>query len=207
MIADLVLTTDLVRELARLAVKTLSSRHSVEVPYLLDAKVSEQYERAISIAAKAFLESLETSAEPSPAALEMVRSYLGSEAVTSELSKLLDPGLEVFDHGALEQAFDETMSVLDPNPFATGTASRAWSEFLKAFSFASRSSPDLREFLRASYEAGSFRALANIQEISRRVDSDLDLLTGQERRLRDVVNAYLDDLVSYKKWAAAAAAS
>lgn len=207
MTPELVLSTDLIQELARRAVKRLSSRHSVDVPYLLEARVSEQYERAVAMGTKAFLENLATRFKPDSAALAKVKTYLESEEVTGELAKLLDPGMEVFDSGALEQAFDEAMATLTPNPFEEGAASRAWSEFLKAFSFASRSSPDLREFLRASYEAGSFRALWNIHEISRRVDSDLDLLTGQERRLRDVVNAYLSDLLTYKKWAAETAVS
>lgn len=190
----------LAKTLAELTFKHLSERHSVDVPYLMDEKVSRQYTQAIRVACTAFLKKLESPHPMTKQMEEAVRDYLQSETVTEEISKLLDPGLEIFDLGALTDAFGEK-SLGPVAEIDECTVAEAWEEFLKAFSYASRSSPDLREFLRASYEAGSFRAISNIADALDQLDGEIDLMIRQESKLKSMITDYLHDLSSYGEWA------
>lgn len=189
--------TEIAKAVVDLTLKHLSKRHSVEIPHVLDDRVCEQYTKAIRVAFTAFERRLSEDVSLDDRAYARLKSYLESEPVTEEVSKLLDPGFEFLDRGCLVA---ELQDALGPE-LADSTADAAWGEFLKAFSFASRSLPELREFLRASYEAGSFSAISNISDALSRLGNEIDLVRGQESTLRTKISDYLQDLTRYGEWA------
>src|SRR5260370_40448603 len=117
------------------------------------------------------------------------------------MSNLLDPGLEVFDQFKLVTILASALPTDIPEDGRADIARIAWSAFLKAFSFASRSLPDLREFLRASYEAGSFRRISDIAGAVESFETNITGLAEQEWSLQETLAAYSDELKDYRKWA------
>ncbi len=208
------LTISLVDSVVKSALGLLKRRHGVEgIPYLLSDDVHNQYTKAVEVATKALLGSLERELAHQPqyripfhSDLEMFKSIEGvvtSPGVVEEISNLLDPGLEVFDRYKLVTVLASALPTDFPGPVREDFARNAWAEFLKAFSFASRSMPELREFLRASYEAGSFRRISDIAGAVESFDSNITNLAEQEESLRNALSAYTQDLMEYRKWAQA----
>jgi hypothetical protein len=200
------LALSIVNKLVKGAFGSLSRRHSVDLPYLLDNAVELQFKEAVRVATVAFLKRLSKIRELDEPNISVLSSYLTSKSVSDEVSKLLDPGLEVFDSGSLlamihryTQRTDEPE--MDLTHLDEKALEEAWGEFLKAFSFASRSAPELREFLRASYEAGSFRALSDIGSVLERMDHDLTLLSEQESLFQESIALHSSDLAKHRNWA------
>jgi hypothetical protein len=136
----------------------------------------------------------------------MIFEYLKSSVVTEEIWHLLDPGSEIFDRGLLTQNARETLFEIFSEETET-VIFDAWEEFLKAFSFASRSAPELREFLRASYEAGSFKALSNIEDVLEKMDNAVSELKNEELIVSHSIKDYTEELKVYRQWAVSFQAS
>ncbi len=189
-------------QLANDALSSLSRRHGVQgIPYVLSANVQQQFGRAIDIAAKALAGCVERSLTNRTGLSSLVSEALSAPEVTSEISNLLDPGLEVFDQlgltGILARFLPDTIS----HEAREEIAFHAWEEFLRAFSFASRSLPELREFLRASYEAGTFRRVSDIAGAVKDLESGLSEFSRQESSLQSSMAAYFGELQGYRNWA------
>ncbi len=186
----------------RSALRALGLRHSVEEDQV-ESEVALEFRKAIRMGSLAFVKHLQESTDLSEQSVNLIAEYLKSPVVTDELSKLLDPGLEIFDEGKLAADFESMQAECPIVEVAASDILDAWQEFSKAFSFSSRSTPALREFLRASYEAGSFRAISNISDALRRIDDEIDLLSEQEAKLSTSIFDYLGELTVYKGWAEA----
>ena len=181
----------------------LGKKYSVEVrdvKHLLSEKVEEEFQNCLNLGIKAFLKSVSENRYLKAGQEIMILKYLKSSVVTEEIWHLLDPGSEIFDRGLLTQNACEMLSEV------FGEETRrvifdAWEEFLKAFSFASRSAPELREFLRASYEAGSFKALSNIEDVLEKMDSAVSNLKQEELTVSHAIKHYAEELKAYRNWA------
>ena len=131
-----------------------------------------------------------------------IKDVVTSPDAVEEISNLLDPGLEVFDRYNLVTNLASALPADIPEPVRDDFARNAWAEFLRAFSFASRSMPELREFLRASYEAGSFRRISDIAGAIESFDTTIKNLAEQEESLQNVLSAYSQDLNGVPKMGA-----
>lgn len=190
--------------------KTLGKRHSVDVKYIIDSNVMSEFEKCLSVATTAFVEKLvkvylENDSEGSERSNARdlgtgLIKHLKSQKVMTEISKLLDPGVEIFDKGILVRYFygkwNKNFRELDYKD-----VDKSWDEFLKAFSFASRSTPHLREFLRASYEAGSFRAISNIDHNLDTLISNAVLIRNIDKQIKRNILEYNNELIQFKEWA------
>lgn len=187
-----------VAQLSKAILQILSKRHSVDIPYLMSDVVSGQFNQALQVAIKAFVTTL--SNHNILENLDEKASQTFFSPVAEELTNLLDPGLEIFDTGKLIDIqldyFEKRDQEVDPKFLED-----AWFEFQKAFSFASRSLPELREFLRASYEAGSFRVLSDIGGALKKLDYNINSFSRQEGHLNKNISDYMEELSRYKKWA------
>ena len=182
------------------SLRKLGKKYSIDVKYVLSEKVEADFQKCLDLAIKAFLEFVYKYEDLQEAQQEMIVEYLKSSVVTEEIWHLLDPGSEIFDRGLLTQNACGTLSGI------LGEATErvifdAWEEFLKAFSFASRSAPELREFLRASYEAGSFKALSNIEDVLEKMDSAVSNLKQEELTVSHAIKHYAEELKAYQNWA------
>lgn len=186
------------------AVQSLLSRHGVEgVPSLLSEEVRTEFERATKAgltALTAELSAREQGAVLFRASYERFEQFVKSPEVATELSKLLDPGFEVIDTVALTHSLAELLTEPDSEK-RIRLASDAWKAFFRGFSFASRSSPDLREFIRASYEAGTFRAISNISDAIESLDRNVTDILRHERDLQASMRDYARELAVYRDWA------
>lgn len=191
------------------ALKKLGKKYSVDtedIKYVVNTKIQEEFNVCLNIAIKAFLEFISEGITSENKSLDksqqkIVSDYLKSPEATEEVWHLLDPGSEFFDKGYLTKLAHVKMS----NIFGESTSklfSAAWEEFLKAFSFASRSTPELREFLRASYEAGSFKALSNIEDVLERMNRAVSEFKDEEIAMSQFVKQYANELKTYQNWAA-----
>lgn len=187
--------------IAEKAFKFLRKRHAVDHKHLLDHSIEEQFKMCINLATNAFIERVKKYKHFKKEDLNFFINYLKSKIVNEEISKLLDPGLEIFDIALLTSYFERFASDKGFINYNNDNTKKAWEEFLKAFSFASRSAPDLREFLRASYEAGSFRALSNINDVIEDLENILDAFNEEENRLKYLISVYSNDLQQYRDWA------
>ena len=172
--------------------------------HLLSSEVKGEFQRCLRLATITFLESIGKEVRENENVCNFEEraliQYLESPEVTEEISHLLDPGVEVFDRGRVTQAAREFLPK-DVNEEVLQVIFDAWDNFLKAFSFASRSAHQLREFLRASYEAGSFRALANIEDVLDKMSNAVSEIDREELAMRKAVKTYFDELQVYKDWA------
>jgi hypothetical protein len=194
------ITLILVSELSKSIRKALSRKHSVNIDYVLSGEIELEFSRCLNMATDAFLGSFQAKYELNNSQKNVVVEYLKSAIVSQEISHLLDPGIEYFDRGKLVQAGHSALQ----EHFAELTSEiilDSWDEFLKAFSFASRSTPHLREFLRASYEAGSFRSLSNIEDVLEKMEATIGEITQEEMLAKQSIREYLDELKGYKNWA------
>lgn len=130
--------------------------------------------------------------------------------MVEELWHLLDPGAEFLERGALLGAARAQLDWHE-NEITSSEFDRlildAWEKFLEAFSFASRSRPRLRGFLRASYEAGSFRTLSNFENTLTDMGTVLKDLEREELAMRQAIAGYTKVLEEYRSWAVAFRAS
>ena len=117
-----------------------------------------------------------------------------------EIWHLLEPGLEFFDRGKLAKLGQEILSE-EYDDLQPDLIFDAWGEFLKAFSFASRSTPEFREFLRASYEAGTFQTLSNIEGVLEKMEVAITDIHREELTLRQSIEGYKRELETYQNWA------
>jgi len=182
------------------SLRKLGRKYSVDVKYVLSEKVEAEFQKCLDIAIKAFLEFVYKNADLQEVQQKVIFEYLKSSVVTEEIWHLLDPGSEIFDRGLLTQNACKTLSEI----FGEETQRiifEAWEEFLKAFSFASRSASELREFLRASYEAGSFKALSNIEDVLEKMDSAVSNLKQEELTVSHAIKHYAEELKAYQNWA------
>ncbi len=190
--------------------RALMARHGVAgSPSLLSDSVREQFQQALRVGSGALLESLEASSSSRGSVLfglsrAEAEDFLASPEVASELSKLLDPGLEVLDTVLLANLLAAVLRDADSEVRVT-RASDAWRAFLRAFSFSSRSSPALREFLRASYEAGTFRAISGISGALDSLGHNIAGMLRHEAALHASIRAYSRELSEYRAWAMQAA--
>jgi hypothetical protein len=192
---------DIVGLIAEKAFKLLAKRHAVDHKHLLDHSIEEQFKKCINLATNAFIDRVKRYKHFKKEDLDFFINYLKSKKVNEEISKLLDPGLEIFDIYLMTSYFEELSSGKSFTNYESRIISKAWDEFLKAFSFASRSAPDLREFLRASYEAGSFRALSDIRDVIEELENTLDAVNEEENRLKYLISGFSSDLHHYRDWA------
>ena len=198
MFPDMTMTIPLAEQTVKAALRALGKRHSVQAQDLLDERVREQFTHAVKIASQAFLHHLEAAHVISGDQAANLPQYLCSRVVTDEVSKLLDPGEEVFD---VERLADQFQRRLSDMPVDASTVAEAWGAFLKAFSFALRSAPQLREFLRASCEASSFSAMSDLREVLGRIESAVDRVGRQVTALRVSAEEYSAELSEYREWA------
>lgn len=182
------------------SLRKLGRKYSVDIKYVLSEKVEADFQKCLDIAIKAFLEFVSKNADLKKIQEKMIFEYLKSSVVTEEIWHLLDPGSEIFDRGLLTQNARETLFEIFSEETET-VIFDAWEEFLKAFSFASRSAPELREFLRASYEAGSFKALSNIEDVLEKMDNAVSDLKNEELIVSHAIKDYTEDLKAYRQWA------
>ena len=188
------------------SLRKLGRKYSVDIKYVLSEKVEADFQKCLDIAIKAFLEFVSKNTDLNKAQQKMIVEYLKSSIVTEEIWHLLDPGSEIFDRGLLTQNAGETLFEIFGDETET-IVFDAWEEFLKAFSFASRSAPELREFLRASYEAGSFKALSNIEDVLEKMDNAVSNLKNEELIVSHAIKDYTEDLKAYRQWAVSFQAS
>jgi len=203
----LILATATLEVAASTAINRLFSTYSISASgteYVISSAVTAEFKKCLNIAARAFLESIrkEVREKESLCGLEerALTRYLESPEVAEEISHLLDPGVEIFDRGRVTQAARAFLPE-EVDEEVLQVIFNAWDNFLKAFSFASRSAPHLREFLRASYEAGSFRALANIEDVLDKMSNAIHEIDREELAMRKAVKSYFDELQVYKNWA------
>ena len=188
------------------SLRKLGRKYSVDIKYVLSEKVEADFQKCLDIAIKAFLEFVSKNTDLNKAQQKMIVEYLKSSIVTEEIWHLLDPGSEIFDRGLLTQNACETLFEIFGDETET-IIFNAWEEFLKAFSFASRSAPELREFLRASYEAGSFKALSNIEDVLEKMDNAVSNLKNEELIVSHSIKDYTEELKAYRQWAVSFQAS
>ena len=188
------------------SLRKLGRKYSVDIKYVLSEKVEADFQKCLDIAIKAFLEFVSKNTDLNKAQQKMIVEYLKSSVVTEEIWHLLDPGSEIFDRGLLTQNAGETLFEIFGDETET-IVFDAWEEFLKAFSFASRSAPELREFLRASYEAGSFKALSNIEDVLEKMDNAVSNLKNEELIVSHSIKDYTEELKAYRQWAVSFQAS
>ncbi len=197
------LVTSVANDIVRESFKGLGKKYSVEskdVKYVLNSKIEEEFKRCIDVAIRAFIGSLAKDKELDQLKQQILLAYLKSPSVSEEVWHLLDPGSEYFDRGKLTQdgldQLAEHFDDLEPELIFD-----AWEEFLKAFSFASRSTSEFREFLRASYEAGSFKALSNIEDVLEKMDVAIREIHNEESVARQSIKDYMSELKVYRDWA------
>jgi hypothetical protein len=188
------------------SLRKLGRKYSVDIKYVLSEKVEADFQKCLDIAIKAFLEFVSKNTDLNKAQQKMIVEYLKSSIVTEEIWHLLDPGSEIFDRGLLTQNACETLFEIFGDETET-IIFNAWEEFLKAFSFASRSAHELREFLRASYEAGSFKALSNIEDVLEKMDNAISNLKNEELIVSHSIKDYTEELKAYRQWAVSFQAS
>jgi len=188
------------------SLRKLGRKYSVDIKYVLSEKVEADFQKCLDIAIKAFLEFVPKNTDLNKAQQKMIVEYLKSSIVTEEIWHLLDPGSEIFDRGLLTQNACETLFEIFGDETET-IIFNAWEEFLKAFSFASRSAHELREFLRASYEAGSFKALSNIEDVLEKMDNAISNLKNEELIVSHSIKDYTEELKAYRQWAVSFQAS
>lgn len=188
------------------SLRKLGRKYSVDIKYVLSEKVEADFQKCLDIAIKAFLEFVSKNTDLNKAQQKMIVEYLKSSIVTEEIWHLLDPGSEIFDRGLLTQNAHETLLEVFGKETET-IIFDAWEEFLKAFSFASRSAPELREFLRASYEVGSFKALSNIEDVLEKMDNAVSNLKNEELIVSHSIKDYTEELKAYRQWAVSFQAS
>lgn len=188
------------------SLRKLGRKYSVDIKYVLSEKVEADFQKCLDIAIKAFLEFVSKNTDLNKAQQKMIVEYLKSSIVTEEIWHLLDPGSEIFDRGLLTQNACETLFEIFGDETET-IIFNAWEEFLKAFSFASRSAPELREFLRASYEVGSFKALSNIEDVLEKMDNAVSNLKNEELIVSHSIKDYTEELKAYRQWAVSFQAS
>lgn len=188
--------------IAAQAFDDLEEKYSVHGGYfVLDEKIKNQFKRCLKIATNTFLEHVKNRCEVGTATEYKIAQYMKSPAISEQISHLLDPGAEVFDRGEATQALDELFSEEYSISKLKEVVFDAWEEFLKAYSFASRSTPELREFLRASYEAGSFRSLSNIEESLNQLGEIVSGLSKEEVATEKAIEKYVEELKAYRDWA------
>ncbi|MEL7359834.1 MAG: hypothetical protein AAFN40_25285 [Cyanobacteria bacterium J06560_6] len=191
------------QELANRAFKGIGKKYSVDiqdVEYIINSQIQDDFKRCLDIALKAFISFINKDIADSKAQTQNVQDYLLSTSVSEEVWHLLDPGAEYFDRGKLTQIGHEVLSKSFDGLSETQIFD-AWEEFLKAFSFASRSTPEFREFLRASYEAGSFKALSNIDDALEKMGAAINEIKSEESAARQSISDYVEELRGYRNWA------
>jgi len=181
------------------AVKALYAKYSTDEK--IAPKVEKQFKQAVEAGSKAFARHLEAHIALAPAQAEAISAFFETHEVAFEFSKLLDPGQEYFDEGELSSMLHRFLEDRSCDSIPQGDLMEAWKAFARAFSFASRSANELREFLRASYEAGSFRAISNISEVMDRLWQEMETLSEQEQVLSTSLNEYTGELRQYADWA------
>jgi hypothetical protein len=205
--SDFIVIASLVAPLAKQIVNkvliNLGAKYSIgiqDVKYVLNNQVEEDFQKCLNVAIKAFISKLLNDRTLTTSNSTVVMDYLESSSVIEEIWHLLEPGTEFFDRGSLTQigyeVLHEHFESITPESIFD-----AWEEFLKAFSFASRSTPQFREFLRASYEAGSFKALSNIEDVLERMSTFVSSIHHEELTRRISAKDYADELKIYRLWA------
>jgi len=182
------------------AILALSERHFVGKNYRLPRHIEMQFVRSLEGATTTFINKLADASELSDKRKSLLNDYLSSSEVTSEFSKLLEPGTEYFDIYKLTNYYSN-FEKNDASEFSEKEILEAWSEFRRAFSFASRARSEFRGFLRASYEEGSFLAISNIRDAVESLEKDIETVNGQKESLSGSIRDYEGELESYVQWA------
>jgi hypothetical protein len=197
------LVAPLAKQIVNKVLINLGAKYSIgvqDVKYVLNAQVEEDFQKCLNVAIKAFISKISNDKKLTTVNSTLIVDYLESSSVIEEIWHLLEPGTEFFDRGNLAnlgyEVLHEHFENLTPESIFD-----AWEEFLKAFSFASRSTPQFREFLRASYEAGSFKALSNIEDVLERMSTSISSIHHEELTRRISVKDYADELKTYRQWA------
>ncbi|MEM6941199.1 MAG: hypothetical protein AAF943_17240 [Pseudomonadota bacterium] len=181
-------------------VSLVNDRYQISGGHELPVSIRSGFSRCLGMASTTFSSSLFKNEEDTEA-VEVLEQYFQSELVTKELSKLLEPGVEEFNIILLSEHFFSSVEPEISDQFSRSQVEAAWRDFQKAFSFSSRSMPELREFIRASYEEGSFNALTDIKDIVDRMESDAKNFIAQEEELTGSIDDYEAELSDYKSWA------
>ncbi len=188
---------ELVSDLSKISPRNLGNNYSVDIDHLLSKQIEAEFNRCLKCGISALLGYL--IQEEINISLEKITTYLRSSVVREEIWHLLDPGSEIFDKGLLTHYADEMFYIYGES--AKKLIFDAWEEFLKAFSFASRSAPELREFLRASYEVGSFKAYSNIKDVLENINGAISSFKNEELTISRAIKSYAEELQAYKTWA------
>jgi hypothetical protein len=197
------LVTPLAQQIVNKVLHNFGAKYSIDiqdVKYVLNAEVEAEFQKCLRVAIKAFIGKLSSDKDLTKQNSKVVTDYLESSSVIEEIWHLLEPGTEFFDRGSLTQIGYEVLHEHFEN-LTPQLIFDAWEEFLKAFSFASRSTPEFREFLRASYEAGSFKALSNIEDVLERMSTFVSSIHHEELTRRISIKDYADELKTYRLWA------
>jgi hypothetical protein len=177
--------------------RALRARNYLDENFSLPSEVQAQFQTALEQGLKAFLKSILNSNKLQAPDAQILKKYFEEDKIANEFSKLLDPGNELFDEFGLT---DDLIKALGAR-ITRDEFSEAWRHFHRAFSFSSRSRPELREFIRASYEAGSFKAISNFRDTMSRIESELEALLKQEGKLDSSIDEYTEELREYRSWA------
>ncbi|MBF0369196.1 MAG: hypothetical protein HQL52_07035 [Magnetococcales bacterium] len=200
MLADQVITSSLTREILRGVLEALGKRHAVGVPEL-SYELMKQLGGALAGGALAFVGGLAETPKNPQKLKKFLSAYLSAPESVAEISKLLDPGLEIIDKPTLTAFFFQILPEDIDSSFDPETVTAAWDRFLSAFSFRSRQAPELQAFLRASFEAASFREMSDISGLLDQLEQELNQVQTEEDRLTDAIDRYSGDLDGYRRWA------
>lgn len=197
------LVNPLALKIVRAAIKGLGIKYSVDVDYVINESIKLEFQKCVDVAIKAFIQYIlkKLAIEDfNKQKQKLINDYFESPQVIEEIWHLLDPGVEFFDRGLLTKIGYDYLSSEFKN-LKPQFIFEAWDEFLKAFSFASRSTPEFREFLRASYEAGSFRTLSNIEDVLERMNNAIGSIQKEEITAREAIDQYAIELKNFRNWA------
>jgi hypothetical protein len=194
------LAKSLIGDIVYRSLSGLGRKYSVDFEYVINDEIQSEFNSCLRVSIEAFVNYLDKCIKLDSSKEKVIVGYLRSLPVSEEIWHLLDPGSEYFDRGRLTQdgykELSEHFEDLEPEVLF-----EAWEEFLQAFSFASRSAPALREFLRASYEAGSFKALSNIESVLEKMGTAINNIYLEESITRQSIKDYTEELRVYRDWA------
>ncbi len=194
------LSKSLIGDIVYSSLSGLGRKYSVDFEYVINDEIKSEFNSCLRVSIEAFVNCLDECIKLDSSKEKFIVGYLRSLPVAEEIWHLLDPGSEYFDRGRLTQDGYKELSLHFEN-LEPEVLFEAWEEFLKAFSFASRSAPALREFLRASYEAGSFKALSNIEGVLEKMGAAINSIYLEESIARQSIKDYTEELRVYRDWA------
>jgi len=190
---------DTVNVIVNSSLENLGAKYFLNMNFDLNKVIFNAFQDCVHNATEAFVYSFVEKVSNKPQFLSLL-SFLKSPTVSQEIWHLLEPGMEYFDRGKLtKEGYSELSNYFEDIDLRF--VYDAWGNFLKAFSFASRSNPALRDFLHASYEAGSFKVLSNIEDVLEEIKIDVSRICVEEHSFQQSIQEYKEELRQYRDWA------